>query len=160
MAQVQATHEPPPSYAPVTDSQILVVETDGVMARYRDRHLDGTLIEGESHEIKLGLAGGWQDGQLLSPSYVAARETASHFAPRLATEAARRGALDIVGWRGVGSDGGGEQAILRRVAVIGDGAKWIWDQVATMFGSGRVEILGLVPLLPTPLGGRERRVRC
>ena len=77
------------------------------MARYRDRHLDGTLSEGEWHEIKLGLVGGWQDGQLVSPSYVAARETAMHFAPRLGTEAARRGALDIVGWRGLGSDGGG-----------------------------------------------------
>jgi len=29
------------------DTQTLVVEANGVMARYRDRHLDGTLIEGE-----------------------------------------------------------------------------------------------------------------
>lgn len=141
MAQVHATHEPPAGYAPVMDGQTLVVETDGVMARYRDRHLDGTLIDGAWHEIKLGLAGAWQHDQLVSPSYVAARETASYFAPRLGTEAARRGALDIVGWRGVGSDGGGEEAILRRVVVIGDGAKWIWEHVATTFGSERVEIL-------------------
>jgi len=125
----------------VADTQTLVVEADGVMARYRDRHLDGTLIEGEWHEIKLGLVGAWQDGQLASPSYVAARETAVNFAPRLGTEAARRGALDIVGWRGVGTDGGGQEAVLRRVVIIGDGAKWIWEHVATTFGTERVEIL-------------------
>jgi hypothetical protein len=79
-------------------SETLVVEADGVMARYRDRHLDGTLIEGDLHEIKLGLVGAWQDGQLVDSSYVAARETAASFAPRLGAEAARRGALDLVGW--------------------------------------------------------------
>ncbi len=141
MEQVQATQEPPANYAPVAEYQTLVVEADGVMARYRDRHLDGTLIQGEWHEIKLGLAGGWQDGELVDASYVAARETASDFAPRLGTEAARRGALDIVAWRGVGSDGGGQEAVLRRVVVIGDGAKWIWEHVAPTFGSERVEIL-------------------
>src|SRR6266567_2670516 len=141
MAQVQATQEPPAKYAPVAETQTLVVEADGVMARYRDRHLDGTLIEGDWHEIKLGLVGAWQDGQLVDPSYVAARETAASFAPRLGTEAARRGALDIVGWRGLGTDGGGQEAVLRRVVVIGDGAKWIWEHVATIFGSERVEIL-------------------
>jgi hypothetical protein len=141
MAHVVATQEPPPNYAPVGDDQVLVVEADGVMARYRDRHLDGTLIEGEWHEIKLGLAGGWQHDQLVNASYVAARESASNFAPRLGTEAARRGALDTVGWRGIARDGGGQEAVLRRVVVIGDGAKWIWEHVATTFGSERVEIL-------------------
>jgi hypothetical protein len=142
IAQVQATQEPPAGYAPVAETQTLVVETDGVMARYRDRHLDGTLIKGEWHEIKLGLVGGWHDdSQLVNPSYVAARETAASFAPRLGTEAARRGALDIVGWRGLGSDGGGQEAVLRRVIVLGDGAKWIWEHVATTFGSERIEIL-------------------
>jgi hypothetical protein len=141
MARVEATQEPPDTYAPVADDQILIVEADGVMARYRDRHLDGTVIRGEWHEIKLGLVGGWQAGELLDVSYVAARETASTFAPRLGSEAARRGALDIVGWRGRGTDGGGEEAVLRRVVVIGDGARWIWEHVATTFGSERVEIL-------------------
>ena len=141
MAHVEATQEPPAGYAPVTDDQVLIVEADGVMARYRDRHLDGTLIQGEWHEIKLGLVGGYQDGELVDASYVAARETASTFAPRLGTEAARRGALDIVGWRGLDRDGGGEEAILRRVVIVGDGAKWIWEHVATTFGSERVEIL-------------------
>jgi hypothetical protein len=141
IAHVAATQEPPANYDPVATDQVLVVEADGVMARYRDRHLDGTLIKGEWHEIKLGLAGAWQGDQLVSPSYVAARETASTFAPRLGTEAARRGALDVVAWRGVGTDGGGQEAVLRRVVVIGDGAKWIWEHVATTFGSERVEIL-------------------
>jgi hypothetical protein len=92
------------------------------MARYRDRHVDGTLIEGDWHEIKLGLVGAWQDGQLRDASDVAARETATNFAPRLGTEAACRGALDIVGWRGLGTDGGGQEAVLRPVAVIADRA--------------------------------------
>ena len=141
MAQVAATQEPPADYAPLADEQTLIVETDGVMARYRDRHLDGTLIDGEWHEIKLGMVGGWAGGELEDASYVAARETATNFAPRLGTEAARRGALDIAGWRGLGTDGGGEEAILRRVVILGDGAKWIWEHVATTFGTERVEIL-------------------
>ena len=33
MAQVEATQEPPSGYAPVTNDQTLVVETDGVMVR-------------------------------------------------------------------------------------------------------------------------------
>jgi len=156
MAQVESTQEPPGKYAPVAEGETLVVEADGVMTRYRDRHLDGALIEGDWHEVKLGLVGGWQGGQLGDASYVAARETAASFAPRLGTEAARRGALDIDGWRGLDidgwrgldidgwrgldTDGGGEEAILRRVVVMGDGAKWIWEHVATTFGSERVEI--------------------
>jgi Uncharacterised protein family (UPF0236) len=141
MAHVAATQDPPANYDPVATDQVLVVEADGVMARYRDRHLDGTLINGEWHEIKLGLTGAWHGDQLISPSYVAARETASQFAPRLGTEAARRGALDVVAWRGVETDGGGQEAVLRRVVVVGDGARWIWEHVATTFGSERVEIL-------------------
>jgi len=88
IAHVDATHQSPPDYAPV--EQTLVVETDGVMARNRDRHLDSTLIQGEWHEIKLGLVADWQADRLVSASYVAARETATSFAPRLGTEAARR----------------------------------------------------------------------
>jgi hypothetical protein len=99
------------------------------------------LIEGDWHAINVGLVGGWQGSQLVDASYVAARETAASFAPRLGTEAARRGALDIVGWRGVDTDGGGEAAILRRVVVIGDGAKWIWEHVATTFAGEGVEVL-------------------
>src|SRR6266851_1312455 len=139
IAHVQATQEPPIGYAPVAET--LLVETDGVMARYRDRHLDGTLIKGEWHEIKLGLVVDWRESQLVDQTYVAARETATSFAPRLGTEAARRGALDLVGWRGLGTDGGGQEAVLRRVVVLGDGAKWIWEHVATIFGCERVEIL-------------------
>ena len=37
---------------------LLVVEINGVMVRYRDRHLDGTLIDGEWHEVKLGVPPG------------------------------------------------------------------------------------------------------
>jgi hypothetical protein len=84
IAHVETTHEPPTEYAPV--DQTLLVEADGVMARYRDRHLDGTLIKGEWHEIKLGLVGGWQEGESVSP-------------------------LDVVDGRGIDTDAGGSQTV-------------------------------------------------
>jgi hypothetical protein len=97
--------------------------------------LDGTLVEGDWHEVKLGLIGGWQNHHLSDPSYVAAREAAPAFARRLGTEAARRGALDVVKWH----PWDGTPAELRPVVVLGDGAKWIWDHVATLFGTERTE---------------------
>jgi hypothetical protein len=76
---VDQTLEPPADeYAPAPGR--LVVETDGVMVRYRDRHLDGAPVEGDWHEVKLGLVGGWQHGHLQQPSYVAAREASPAFA--------------------------------------------------------------------------------
>jgi hypothetical protein len=136
MEYVEQTHEPPAEeHAPAAG--ILVVETDGVMVRYRDRHLDGTLIEGDWHEVKVGVAGGWQDGHLQQPTYVAAREAAPAFAQRLGAEAARRGALDVVKWH----PWDGTPAQLRPVVVLGDGAKWIWEHVATLFGDERTEIV-------------------
>jgi len=57
-------------------------------------------------------------------------------ARRLGAEAARRGALDVVKWH----PWHGTPAELRPVVVLGDGAKWIWDHVATLFGSERTEI--------------------
>jgi hypothetical protein len=140
MAHVQAEQAPPPArYAPVPTC--LVVEADGAMVRYRDRHLDGTPLEGDWHEAKLGLTAGWQDGVLVAPSYVAAREPAVRFARRLGAEAACRGALDVIGWRGAVADGGGHEAVLRRVLVLGDGARWIWEEVAASFGGERVEVV-------------------
>src|SRR5665811_1213027 len=76
-----------------------------------------------------------------APSYVAAREKAARFAVRLGTEAAQRGALDVVGWRGRAADGGGHEAVLRPVVVLGDGARWIWQEAAAAFGSERTEIV-------------------
>ncbi len=136
MAYVEQTHEP------LTDEHdpapgMLVVETDGVMVRYRDRHLDGALVEGDWHEVKVGLVGGWQHAHLRQPSYVAAREAAPVFARRLGAEAARRGALDVVKWH----PWDGTPAELRPVVVLGDGAKWIWEHVATLFGTERLEIV-------------------
>lgn len=106
----------------------LVVETDGVMVRF----LDGW------HEVKLGVVAGYQDGDLHAPSYVAAKESAEQFGPRLLAEAARRGALEVVAWhsRLVGPG----LAVLRSVAVLGDGAKWIWQLAAEHFGE-RTEII-------------------
>jgi hypothetical protein len=106
----------------------LVVEDDGVMVRF----LDGW------HEVKLGVVAGCEGGALRAPSYVAARESAERFGPRLLAEAARRGALEVVGWQG-GLFGAG-LAILRAVAVVGDGAAWIWKLAAEHFGE-RTEIV-------------------
>jgi uncharacterized protein UPF0236 len=111
----------------------LVAETDGVMVPY----LDGW------HEVKLGVVGGWvadrrgQRGRrLVKPSYVALRASAAAFAPAWGAEAARRGALDVLGWKGRANS----TAILREVVVLGDGARWIWEAAAELFGD-RIEIV-------------------
>lgn len=136
MACIEAKHEPSAEdHDPAPG--VLLIETDGVMVRYRDRHLDGTRVEGDWHEVKLGVAGGWQAGHLRQPSYVAAREPAVAFARRLGAEAARRGALDVVAWH----PWDGTPAELRSLIVLGDGAKWIWEHVATLFGTERTEIV-------------------
>ena len=106
----------------------LVVETDGVMVRYRDGW----------HEVKLGLVAGLVDGELRAPSYVAVRAPAEQFGPRLLAEAARRGALEVVAWQRPPPDRG--LAELRHVVVLGDGALWIWNLAAEQFGE-RTEIV-------------------
>jgi hypothetical protein len=106
----------------------VVVETDGVMVRYRSGW----------HEVKLGLVGGQVDGELRDRSYVAARQAGEAFGPRLLAEAARRGAFEIVGWDGPIT--GTPLAELRSVVVLGDGTHWIWELAADHFGE-RVEIV-------------------
>lgn len=148
-AQIAQTQDPPPSGHNPAPGQ-LVVETDGVMVRYRCPKTCGC-TEGW-HEVKLGIVGGWlgtrPEAHLTAPSYVAARETATVFAQRLGTEATRRGALDIVSWeQPPGVDPrlagvtGPALAVLRSVVVLGDGAKWIWDDVAPLFANERTEIV-------------------
>jgi hypothetical protein len=106
----------------------LVVETDGVMVRYQSGW----------HEVKLGLVGGQVEGDLTALSYIAARQPAEAFGPRLLAEAARRGALDIVGWNGPIT--GAPLAQLREVVVLGDGAHWIGELAADHVGE-RTEIV-------------------
>jgi hypothetical protein len=106
----------------------LVVEADGVMVPYRDGW----------HEMKIGLVGGQVDGKLTAVSYVAQRASPDQFGPRLLAEAARRGALEVVGWEG--SPLRPRLALLPEVAVLGDGAPWIWNLAAEHFGK-RVEIV-------------------
>ena len=126
IAQVQATRD---AAEPVDAAPgMLVVEADGVMVRYQDGW----------HEVKVGVVGGSQDGGLSAPSYVAARESAEQFGPRLLAEAARRGALEVVRWDG-GLTGHG-LAALRPVHVVGDGASWIWNLAAAHFGE-RTEVV-------------------
>jgi hypothetical protein len=125
-AEVQSTRE---AAAPVDPAPgMLVVEADGVMVRY----LDGW------HEAKLGLVGGQVAGKLESPSYLAVRASPEEFGKRLLAEAARRGALEVVGWKGEVTGRG--LAKLRRVVVLGDGAVWIWNLAAEHFGE-RIEII-------------------
>jgi hypothetical protein len=112
----------------------LVAETDGVMVRYQDGW----------HEVKLGVVGGWDprlpDDQrhLAAPSYVAARATVADWAGRWGAEVARRGGLEEVAYTGTGVSPG--IATLRRVLVLGDGARWIWNAAAEQFGE-RIEIV-------------------
>jgi Uncharacterised protein family (UPF0236) len=120
-AQVLATREAAAAVDPAPGA--LLVEADGVMVRYRDGW----------HEAKVGLVGGVVDGALRAPSYVAAREDADHFGPRLLAEAARRGALDVVDWEG--ALGGRNLAVLRPVHLVADGAPWIWNLAADHFGA-------------------------
>lgn len=126
VAQVEATRE---AAEPVEAAPgLLVVQTDGAMVRY----LDGW------HEVKLGLVGGWDDDRLQAVSYVAAREPAERFGARLAAEAARRGALEVVRWTGPVRGRG--LAVLRLVQVLGDGAVWIWQVADERFGE-RIEVV-------------------
>jgi hypothetical protein len=121
---VQLTRE---AAAPVEEAPgELVVELDGVMVPYRSGW----------HEVKLGVIGGQVDGELRALSYVAGREVPEQFGPRLLAEAARRGALEIVGWEGPGQS----LATLRRGVVLADGAVWIWNLADEHFGE-RIEIV-------------------
>jgi hypothetical protein len=110
--QTQRTREAAEPVEPAPG--LLVVEADGA----------NILFDDGWHEVKIGMVAGWEDDRLVGPSYVAAREPVSAFGPRLATEAARRGALTIDRWAG-GVTGRG-LAILRPALVLGDGAPWIW----------------------------------
>lgn len=126
LARVQATRE---AAAPVDPAPgTLVVETDGAMVHYRDGW----------HEVKIGVVGGAADGEVTAASYVAAREPAEQFGPRLLAEAARRGALDVVRWAGPPLRPG--LGVLRPVHVVGDGAAWIWNLAADHFGD-RTEVV-------------------
>ncbi len=98
----------------------------------RGRMLEDTDQDGW-HEVKRGLVGGQVAGDLTALSYVAARQSAEAFGPRLLAEAAQRGALEIVGWDGPIT--GVPLATSRSVVVLGDGAHWIWELAAAHFGA-------------------------
>lgn len=142
--RVERTREP---VGPLEAAEgVLVVETDGLQLRYLD----------DWHEVKLGLvagcAVGWpapgtrpdQEHALLGPSYLASRSAAAAFGPLLLAEAARRGALEAVGWEHAPGSTPGDRlpalAVLREVVVLGDGAPWIWKLAEEHFGR-RTEIV-------------------
>ncbi len=118
--QVQQTGASATPVVPVPGH--LVVETDGAMVRYDDGW----------HEVKIGVVGGVVDGAVTAASYVAARESAEVFGPRLLAETARRGALEVVRWEGPLTRPG--LAVLPPVHVVGDGAHWIWNLAEDHFG--------------------------
>lgn len=106
---------------------LLVVEADGANILFTDGW----------HEVKLGMVAGWDGDRLVTPSYVAARESATTFGPRLATEAARRGALEVERWEG--SVTRRSLAILRPALLLADGAAWIWN-LADEYVDQRIEV--------------------
>jgi hypothetical protein len=126
-AEVERTQEAAAPLDPAPGH--LVVETDGVMVRYRDGW----------HEVKLLLAGGYVEGALVGVSYSAARASPDRFGPRLLAEAARRGALEVLAWEGPTPDT--RLPRLRAVVILGDGAPWIWNLAAEHFGEQRTEIV-------------------
>lgn len=147
--QVLATQEPAEPVDPAPD--VLLVEVDGAMLHYVD----------DWHEMKRGLLAGcrrgngldpddpaYQPPELRAPSYVAARLEARAFGPLVLAEAARRGALAIIGWeQPVGTDPrlqgvrGPALAQLRPLVILADGAPWIWGLAAEHFGAARTEIV-------------------
>jgi hypothetical protein len=152
IAHVLTTQDPLPArYAPVPANQRLVLETDGVLVRYRDTGW---------HEVKVAEAVGcvlgngrarddpaYRPPRLRRPSYTAAREPTEGFDARLLALAAERGALDIVRYQQPpGTDPrlalwGAHTACLRPVVLLADGAKWIWALAARCFGEDRTEIV-------------------
>ena len=120
--QVQQTGASATPVAPVPGH--LVVETDGAMVHVEDE--DGW------QEVTSGVVGGVVDGTVTAARYVAARESAEVFGPRLLAETARRGALAVVRWEGPLTRPG--LAVLPPVHVVGDGAHWLWTLAAAHFG--------------------------
>jgi hypothetical protein len=106
---------------------LLMLEADGAMIQFTDGW----------HEVKLGMVAGWDGDRLVAPSYVAARAPAADFGPRLATEAARRGALEVERWEGGVTRR--SLAILRPALILADGAVWIWN-LADEYVDQRIEV--------------------
>jgi hypothetical protein len=123
--QVQRKREPAERLE--TAPGLLVLEADGAMILFSDGW----------HEVKIGMVAGWDGDHLVAPSYVAAREPAMTFGPRLATEAARRGALEVERWEGSVTRPG--LAILRPALILADGAIWIWN-LADEYVDQRIEV--------------------
>lgn len=125
MRQTQRTREAAEPLDPA--SGLLVVEADGANILF----MDGW------HEVKIGMVAGWDGERLVAPSYIAAREPSTDFGPRLATEAARRGALEVDRYEGSVTRRG--LAILRPALILADGAVWIWN-LADEYVDQRIEV--------------------
>ena len=136
MVCVEQTHEPPAGEHDPAPG-LLAIKTDGVMVRYRDRHLDGAPVEGDWHEVKVGLAGRLAPG---APGAADLRggpraSRGLHTPSRHGGGAPRRaGCRQVapVGWQASRAAAGGG---------AGRWAKWIWEHLATLFGEARTEIV-------------------
>jgi len=140
IAHVEHTQEPPANYAPVAGHP-----DAGGRGQWGYGAVSGSPSRRHAHRRRVGMRSSWAssapgrtDSWLVQATW---RRASRPSALRPAWGPRRRGALDIVGWRGLGTDGGGQEAVLRRVVIIGDGAKWIWEHVATTFDTERSEIL-------------------
>jgi hypothetical protein len=116
-----------PNNLPIQPTPLIGRQADGAMIQYADGW----------HEVKIGMVAGWDGDRLVAPSYVAARESATSFGPRLAAEAARRGALEVERWEGGVTRR--SLAILRPALILADGAAWIWN-LADEYVDQRIEV--------------------
>jgi hypothetical protein len=127
-AAIQRTHRPREAAERLDPAPgLLVLEADGANILFTDGW----------HEVKVGMVAGWDGERLVAPSYVAAREPAAAFGPRLATEAARRGALEVERWDGDVTRR--SLAVLRPALILAEGAVWIWH-LADEYVDQRIEV--------------------
>jgi len=93
-------------------SETLVVQTDGVFVRTREGWQEAKTVAAFPHDIKEGGCEP-EPGRI---SYSSRVEDCEQAGRRMYAEACRRGLKNV-----------------RRVAIIGDGAEWIWNQSALHF---------------------------
>jgi hypothetical protein len=107
------------------------------MVRHQDCGPDGSPWRPSQARHVGGWTGARPGAHLETSSYVAAREGCA-----ICVSIGRRSGPTSTG-RGRltrhAADGGGREAILRPVVVLGDGGKWNWDEVASSFGGERTE---------------------
>jgi len=133
IVQAQKGDDPVPAEQVAVGSGVLVVEVDGAMVHLQE----------DWHEVKVGVVGplgpdqqidpdsGRAQLQLAQPSYCAGLEKAEDFWYRVYAEACRRGLGSLS---------------LLTIAVLGDGADWIWRYARAFVAVGRVQVVEIVDI--------------